>query len=151
MASQPPDLRLPRVPWVAVAAEVTTAACIACLGLFLPLLYWVTWPELLIGCHFAIVVTGTLALALMLVRRRPTALKPAIVLAAYTGVPSLNVVSQVFALFKSAADSPAVMLSIIIWSIGLLGQVAVIVSCLGRLAPAPPLAAPNPDMASVCQ
>jgi hypothetical protein len=68
MTSQSPDHRLPHVPWGAIASELTTAVCFGCLGLFLPLLGWVRWPELLFNWHFAVVVIGTLALAVALGR-----------------------------------------------------------------------------------
>jgi hypothetical protein len=137
MTSQSPDHRLPRVPWGAVASELTTALCFGCLGLFLPLLDWVRWPELLFNWHFAVVVIGTLALALALVRRRPEALKVAVVVAAYIGLPSLLSLSQALGQVRSVADGPA--LSYAMWAFGMLGQVVVVSSCLGRLAPAQPL------------
>jgi hypothetical protein len=139
MTSHCPDYRLPHVPWSAVASEVITAVCFGCLGLFLPLLDWVRWPELLFNWHFAVVVVGTLALALALVRRRPEALKVAIVMAAYIGLPSLLSLSQALGQVRSSADSPAIALSYLVWGVAMLGQVVVILSCLGRLAPAQPL------------
>lgn len=138
MSSQCSDHRLPHVPWGAVASELVTAVCFGCLGLFLPLLDWVKWPELLLNWHFAVVVIGTLALALALVRRRPESLKVAIVLAAYIGLPSLLSLSQALGQLRPAADGPAVALSYVVWGFGMLGQVAVLFSCLGRLAPVQP-------------
>jgi hypothetical protein len=135
MTSQSPDHRLPHVPWAAVGGELTTAACFGCLGLFFALLDWVKWPELLFSWHFAVVVIGTLALALALVRRRPEALKAAVVVAAYTGLPSLLSLSQALGQVRSATDGPGVPLSYAVWGFGMLGQVAVVLSCLSRLAP----------------
>jgi hypothetical protein len=103
----------------------------------LPLLDWVRWPELLFNWHFAVVVIGTLALAVALVRRRPEALKAAVVFAAYIGLPSLLSLSQALGQVRSATDGPAVTLSYAVWGFGMLGQVPVVWSCLGRLAPAP--------------
>src|ERR1700722_9709513 len=94
MTSQSPDHRLPDVPWAAVVSELTTALCFGTLGLFFPLRDWVRWPELLFNWHFALVVIGTLALAIALVRRRPEALKAAVFFAAYIGLPSLMCLSQ---------------------------------------------------------
>jgi hypothetical protein len=136
MTSQSLDHRLPHVPWAAIAGEFATAVCFGCLGLFLPFLDWVRWPELLFNWHFAVVVIGTLALALALVRRRPEALKGAVVLAAYIGLPSLLSLSQALGQIRSGAGGPAVTLSYAVWGFGMLGQVAVVLSCLGRLTPA---------------
>ena len=139
MTSQWPNQLLPHVPWRTIAGELTTAGCFGCLGLFLPLLDWMRWPELLFNWHVAVVVIGTLVLALALVRRRPEALKVAVVLAAYIGLPSLLSLSQALGQIRSAADGPAVTLSYALWALGMLGQVAVVFSCLGQLAPAQPL------------
>jgi hypothetical protein len=134
--------RLPDVPWIAVVCEFTTAACFGCLGLFVPVVNWVSWPELLLGWHFALVVIGSIAIAFALIRRRPKSLKVAILLGAYIGLPSLLTLSQTISQVGSAADGsliPAVALYVI-WDIGLLGHVAVIVSCLRRLSPMSQLA-----------
>jgi hypothetical protein len=137
------------VPWAAVAGELTTAVCFGLLGLFLTLLDWVRWPELLFNWHFAVVVMGTLALALALVRRRPEALKAAVVLAAYIGLPSLLSLSQALGQVRSATDG-GVSLSYAVWGFGMLGQVAVVLSCLGRLAPAQLLvSSPSPSAGEV--
>jgi hypothetical protein len=138
MTSQSPDHRLPHVPWGAVAGELITALCFGCMGLFVPFSYWVRWPELLIGWHFAGVVIGCLALATALVRRRPKALKVAIVLAAYIGLPSLMSLSQALGEVRSAADGTGVTFSYAVWGFGMLGQLAVVLSCLRRLTPAQP-------------
>jgi hypothetical protein len=130
-----PDYRLQHVPWVAVAGEIMTAVCFGCLCLFEPLLKWVTWPELLFSWHFALVVIGSIAIALGLVRRRPGALKAAIVLAAYNRLPSLLSLSQAIGQVSSAADQQALLISFVVWGFGMFGQVAVISPCLGRLAP----------------
>jgi hypothetical protein len=138
MTSQSPDYRLPSVPWSAIAGELATAVCFGGIGLFFPLPDWVKWPALIFTWHFAVVVIGTLATALALVRRRPEALKVAIVLAAYIGLPSLMTLSQVLAQIGSTVNGPSVMLPAM-WGFGMLGQVAVVLSCLGRLTPAQPL------------
>jgi hypothetical protein len=137
MTSQSPDHRLPHVPWGAVACELWTALSFGCLGLFLPWLDWVTWPELLFNWHFAVVGIGTLAVALALIRRRPEALKVAVLLAAYIGLPSLLSLWQALGQVRSASDGMA--LSYAVWGFGMLGQVVVVISCLGRLTPAQPL------------
>ncbi|HEV3238585.1 MAG TPA: hypothetical protein VGZ25_16480 [Gemmataceae bacterium] len=138
MTSQILDHRLPSVPWIAIAGELATALCFGCLGLFFPLLDWVKWPALLFTWHFAVVVIGTLVIAVALVRRRPEALKAAIVLAAYIGLPSLMTLSQVLVQIGSAPNGPSVTLPAM-WGFGMLGQVAVILSCLGQLTPVQPL------------
>ena len=137
MSSQSPDHRLPHVPWAAVVGELATALCFGCLGLFLPLRDWVRWPELLFNWHFAVVVIGTLALAIALVRRRREALKAAVVFAAYIGLPSLLSLSQALGQVGSATDVTATLASYAVCGLGMLGQVAVVASCLGRLVPAP--------------
>lgn len=136
MTSQCSDRRLAHVPWGAVASELITAVCFGCLGLFLPTIDWVRWPELLFNWQLAVIVVGTLALALALVRRRPEALKVAIVLAAYIGLSNLLSLSQALEQIRSVADSSAVALSYLVWGVGILGQVVVLWSCLGRLTPA---------------
>jgi hypothetical protein len=148
MTSQSPDHRLPHVPWAAVGGELTTAVCFGWLGLFFPLLDWVKWPELLFSWHFAVVVIGTLALALALVLRRPEALKAAVMVAAYTGLPSLLTLSQALGQIRFATDGPAVA-HIAVWGFGMLGQVPVVWSCLGRLAPAQPSVASASPSAGV--
>jgi hypothetical protein len=145
MTSQNPDHRLPHVPWGAIAGELATAVCFGCLGLFFPLLDWVRWPALLFTWHFAVVFIGTLAIALALVRRRPEALKVAVVLAAYIGLPSLLTLSQALGQISSAADGPAVTLSAM-WGFGTLAQVAVILSCLSQLTPVQPLGSDKGDI-----
>jgi hypothetical protein len=146
MTSQSPDHRLPHVPWAAIAGELTTTVCFGCLALFMPFVDWARWPELLFNWHFALVVIGTLALALALVRRRPEALKVAIVVAAYIGLPSLLSLSQSLGQIRSAAYGPAVTLSYAVYGFGMLGQVAAVLSCLGRLAPAQPLGSGKEDI-----
>jgi hypothetical protein len=138
VTSQSTDYRLPHVPWAAVVGELATAVCFGLLGLFLPTPDWVKWPELLFNFHFAVVIIGSLALALALVRRRLEALKPAVVLAAYIGLPSLLSLSQWLVQVRSATGW-GVLLSYSPWGIGMLGQVAVVSSCLRRLTPAQPL------------
>jgi len=135
MTSRRPQHRLPNVPWGAVAGELVTALCFGCLGLFLPFSHWVRWPELLFCWHFAVVVIGSLALALVLVRRRPESLKAAVVLAAYIGLPSLLLLSQALSQVRSPTGGWAVELSFAVWGVGTLGQLAVLWSCLARLAP----------------
>ncbi len=82
-----PDRRLEKVPWVAVVGEFTTTFCFGCSVLFVPFYYWSSWPELLVGSHFVVVVLGSVATAFALVQRRPASLKIAIVLAAYMVFP----------------------------------------------------------------
>lgn len=135
MIFKTPDQRLPHVPWVAVAGEFMTAVCFGCVVLFVPFLNWVSWPELLFGWHFAVAVIGSIAIALALVRRRPEALKVAIVLAAYIGLPSLLSLSQALVQVSAAADSPVGLAFCVVWGFGMLAQVAVVLSCLGRLTP----------------
>jgi hypothetical protein len=135
MTSQRLDRRLAHVPWDAVAGELVTAACVGCFALFLPEIDWVTWPALLYNCHFAVVLIGTLAVALALFRRKPEALKCAVVLATYIGTPILLSLSQALVQVRSAADGPAGMLSYAVSGFGMIGQVEVIFSCLRRLAP----------------
>jgi hypothetical protein len=142
MILKSPDHRLPLVPWVAVVGEFTTAACFGCLGLFVPLSQWVSWPELLLSWHFAIVVIGSIAIAIALIRRRPESLKLGVVLGAYIGLPSLLTVSQTMGQVTSAVDGSLIqaVALYVIWDVGMLGQVAVVFSCLGRLAPTQDLA-----------
>jgi hypothetical protein len=97
---------------------------------------WVKWPELLFSWHFAVIVLGTLALALTFVLRRPEALKAAVIVAAYTGLPSLLTLTQALGQIRFATNGPAVAQTVV-WGFGMLGQVPVIWSCLARLAPAP--------------
>ncbi|MFL5242715.1 MAG: hypothetical protein ACJ8FY_11460 [Gemmataceae bacterium] len=144
MTSHSPDHRLPDVPRAAVAGELTTAVCFGGLALFLPSRDWARWPALLFNWHFAVAVIGALAIALGLVRRRPEALKAAIVLAAYIGLPSLQILSQVFDQFLSSTG-PAITISYSVWGFGMLGHVVVIWSCLSRLAPAQPLGSGKGD------
>jgi hypothetical protein len=141
MDSQRPDHRLRDVPWGAVVGELITALCWGCLGLFLPLGSWVSWPALLFSWHFAVVVIGALALALALGRRKPEALRMAIILAAYTGLPSLLSLSQALGQVRSPAEG----LSYIVWGLGSLGQVAVVLSCLARLAPPQRVSSASPS------
>ena len=136
MTLQCTDHRLTHVPWSAVAGELITAVCFGCLGLFLPSLDWVRWPELLFNWHFAVVFIGTLAVAFALIRRRPNALKVAIILAAYIGLPSLLSLSQTLGQVQAANEASAVSIFYVVWGIAALGQVAVLLSCLGRLVPA---------------
>jgi hypothetical protein len=140
MSLQKSENHLPHLPLGAVLGELTTALCFGCLGLFLPLLDWVRWPELLFNWHFAVVVIGALALATALVQRRPPALKLAIVFAAYIGLPSLLSLSQAFSHNRSAADGVGSTVSYSIWGLGTFGQVAVVLSCISRLAPVRPSA-----------
>lgn len=130
-----PDHRLMNVPWIAVTGELITALCFGCLGLFEPLFNWVSWPELLSSCHIAVVAIGSFAIAIALIRRRPEALKIAIVMAGYTGLPSLLSLSQALGQVSSAASRSPLLAFYTVWGLGMLGQVAVVFSCLGRLSP----------------
>jgi hypothetical protein len=134
-----PDCRLPRVPRIAVCGEIITALCLGFSGLFLPLGYWTTWPELLVNSHYAVAFLGTLVLACSLARRKPGALKAAVVLAAYIGLPNLLSLSYTLDQVRSDGGGTATILSHAVWWSGMLGQVAVVWSCLSRLAPVQPL------------
>ena len=131
---------LPNAPWAAIAGELVTAACFSLLALFLPFGYWVTWPYLLLSWHFAAVIIGALALAWALFRRQPRALKAAIVLAAYVGLPSLLLLWQALGEIRAASNSLGIILTCAAWELGALGQAAVIFPCLRQLAPVQPLA-----------
>ena len=138
-----PEHRLPNVPWVAVVGEFTTTACFGCLGLFVSFANWKSWPEMLLGWHFALIVMGAITIALALIRRRSGSLKVAIVLGAYIGLPSLLTLSQTMDQIGAAADGPTiqVLATCTVWGLGMLGQVAVVFSCLGRLSPIQKMAA----------
>ena len=140
MASGSPDNRLPQAPWAAIASEVVTAAAFALLALFLPLGSWVTWPHLLVSWHFATAIIGAVALAWARFRRRLRALKAAIILAAYVGLPSLLFLGQALGEIRAAGNSRAMMLTYVVWGLGALGQAAVLFSCLRQLTPVQPLA-----------
>jgi hypothetical protein len=131
---------LPHAPWAAIAGELVTAACFSLLALVLPFGSWVTWPYLLLSWHFAAVIIGALALAWALFRRRLPALKAAIVLAAYVGLPGLMFLWQALGEIRAAGNSLAIILTCAAWGLGALGQAAVIFPCLRRLAPVQPLA-----------
>ncbi len=135
MPSRRPDHRLLHAPWGAVAGELVTAACFSLLGLFLPLGYWVRWPDLLLSWHFAVIVIGALAVVIALVRRRPESLKVAVVLAAYIGLPNLLGLWQALGEVRSAGNGQVAVLTSAVWGLGMLGQVAVVFSCLRRHAP----------------
>jgi hypothetical protein len=126
---------LPSVPWFVVASELVTAMCFGLVSLFLPLSSWVSWPAVLFDAHIAVVTLSSLALALSLFRRYPGGLKPAIFLAAYTGVPNLLFLSQVFDQVRSPIVAPGVVAGFVVAGIGMLAQLAVILCCVGRLAP----------------
>lgn len=130
MTTHRKESRLPHVPWDAVAGELVTALCFGGWGLFWPLSYWVIWPDLLIGWHVTVIVIDAFALAAALAQRRPASLKVAAVLAAYTGLPSLLNLWHV----GNDVHSPAEGLPYALAGIGMLGQVAVLWSCLARLA-----------------
>jgi hypothetical protein len=119
------------VPWGAVVGELGTALCFGVLGLFLPLGHWMTWPDALFNWHFAFIVVVGFLLAVMLLQRRPASLKAAAVLAAYIGLPSLLTLWQALSSVHSSAEA----LSYVMLGLGMLGQVAVLWSCLTRLAP----------------
>jgi hypothetical protein len=125
------DDRLPDVPRGAVAGELVTALCYFVLGLFLPIGHWVSWPDLLVNWHFAVIVIGSLGLAAALRQRRPTSVKVALVLAAYIGLPSLLTLGQVIGSAHSSLDR----FSYFVLGLGMFGQVLVLWSCLARLAP----------------
>jgi len=139
MASRSLGHCVPHAPWFAIAGELVTAACFSLLALFLPFGSWVTWPYLLLSWHFAAAIMGALALAWALFRRRPRALKAAIVLAAYVGLPSLLFFWQALGEVRAAGNSGAMMLTYVVWGLGALGQAAAIFHCLRRLAPVQPL------------
>jgi hypothetical protein len=139
MASRSLGHCLPHAPWVVIAGELVTAACFSLLALFLPFGSWVTWPYLLLSWHFAAAIIGALSLAWALFRRRPRALKAAIVLAAYVGLPSLLFLWQALGEICAAGDSRAMIITYAVWWLGALGQAAVIFPCLRRLAPVQPL------------
>jgi hypothetical protein len=130
-----PERRLLKVPWIAVVGEFTTTLCFGCSGLFVPFYYWSSWPELLVGWHFVVVVVGSVATAFALMRRKPASLKIAIVLAAYIGLPTLWNLSQAVGETVSSAISLAILASYVVFGLGMLGQVAVLLSCLSRLEP----------------
>jgi hypothetical protein len=149
MTTRSIDHLLPDAPRGAIAGEFITATCFGCLALFLPTIDWFRWPELLFNWHFAVVVVGTSAAAVALFTRRSEALKPAIVLAAYVGLPSLVSLSQALGQIRAFEGNPAVTLSYVVWGVGLLGQVVVILTCLGRLALAQPLSTDRSEQAAV--
>ncbi len=140
MNSKLPEHRLPSIPWAAVVGELLTLVCFGCLGLFLPLFSWLSWPESLTCWHFVAVVFGAGAIIIALLRRRPEAIKPAVVLAAYVGLPNLLVLSQLLGQINAVGIGRAVMTTYGVWLLGMLGQVMVVSSCLRRLAPKPTLA-----------
>jgi hypothetical protein len=131
----PSTFRLSQVPWVAVAGELLTALCYGLWGLFLPFSSWLTWPQLLFGSHIAIVTFASFALAVSLFRRRPAALKLSIFLAAYAGIPNLSFVGHVLYQLNLPWESPAQGTGYAVAFVGLLGQLAAVLSCVGRLAP----------------
>jgi hypothetical protein len=139
MASPSLGPYLPHAPWIAIAGELVTAACFSLLALFLPFGAWVTWPYMLLSWHFAAAIIGALALAWALIRRRPRALKVAIVLASYVGLPSLLLFSQALGEIRAAGNSHAMILTYAVWGLGAIGQAAVIFPCLRRLVPVQPL------------
>ncbi len=103
--------------------------------MFVPVAHWVRWPELMVSWHFAAIVIGTSALALALALQKPLALKLAIVLAAYIGLPSLLNLMHAIAEIHSSGNRAAVMFSYVVWGAGMLGQLAALLSCLARLVP----------------
>ncbi len=123
--------RLPHVPWGAVGGELVTSFCFVALGLFLPPGHWASWPQLLFNWHIMVIVVGAFGLAVALLQRRPTSVKVAVVLAAYTGLPSLLTLDQAISSAHSAAEG----LSFVLLGFGMLGQVLVLWSCLVRLTP----------------
>lgn len=135
MASRSPDGRLRHMPWVAVTGELSTAACFGLLALFFPPAYWVTWPQLLLSCHFGAAISAAVMLAWALFRRRPGALKAAIVLAAFVGLPGPLFIAQALGEIHAAGDSRTMMFTYAVWGLGSLGQAAVLFPCLRRLAP----------------
>ena len=62
----------------------------------------------------------------------------AVVLAAYIGLPSLLSLWQALGEVHSAVNVQVAVLTSAVWGLGMLGQVAVVFSCLRRLAPAQP-------------
>jgi hypothetical protein len=133
MASPGSASHTPGLPGAAVAGELVSALCFGCLGLFEPIVRWVTWPDLLFSWHISVIFFGTLAVAVA--RRSPRVLKPAVVLAAYIGLPNLLMMWQAAV---EVGRVPGAAFSFAFWGMGMLGQVIVLWSCLARLVPRPP-------------
>jgi len=124
---------LPHLPWVAVFGELVTAACVGFMGLFQVVADWISWPELLIAWHMAIVFIGSLAAAIGLLLRRSNALKSAIFLLTCVGFPNLVGLAQAFSQATTISHD---QLTVVLYSLIAIGQLMVILSCLRQLAPA---------------
>jgi hypothetical protein len=120
---------------LAVLGEFTTACCFGLIGLFTPIYCWVTWPEVFLAWHYLVITIASIITAFGLAKRRPQSLKVAIVLSAYVGLPSLMLFAQIMAEVNSIASGPSTLTYRVVLALGMLGQVAVVCSCLAQLSP----------------
>ncbi len=115
-----------------ILAECSTALLYLYLGLSLPWSSWHTFAGTLRELHFIIVIAAAVATAWGVARRRRWAVKGAIALAAYAGLPNLPGIASIIQSIQGSTQ-PAVVMSWLFVLGATIAQLAAFILALRQL------------------